>query len=281
MQIGIFAATFVKPTLQERLDAVRAHGFTHIQFSMGCVGLPELPDAIDDTLCYLIRDEVAQRDMTIAVMSGTFNMCHPDPQHRHAGVQRLGVLISACRRIGVPIISLCTGTRDPNSMWRHHPENGSADAWRDMVETVRAAVRIAEDAHITLAFEPEVSNVVDSAQKARRLLDEIGSESLKVVIDGANIFHKGELPFELLGTDIVSAHAKDLDSDGEAGHLPAGHGLLDYAHYLRLLRHVGFEGTLLLHGLTEAQVDGCAAFLKSKLAEVTAENDDTSHTEEK
>ena len=34
--------------------------------------------------------------------------------------------------------------------------------------------------------------------------------------------------FALLGRDIVLAHAKDLDHDGEAGHLPAGKGLLDY-----------------------------------------------------
>jgi len=42
--------------------------------------------------------------------------------------------------------------------------------------------------------------------------------------------------FELLWPDIVIAHAKDLDQDGEAGHKPAGKGLLDYDHYLGLLR---------------------------------------------
>ena len=55
-------------------------------------------------------------------------------------------------------------------------------------------------------------------------------------MDGANIFHAGELPrmreildeaFALLGEHIAFAHAKDLDRDGEAGHLAAGKGLLD------------------------------------------------------
>src|SRR5205085_9742453 len=108
------------------------------------------------------------------------------------------------------------------------------------------------------AFEPEVSNVVDSAVKARRLLDEVGSPRLKVVLDGANIFHAGELPqmerilreaVALLGPDIALAHAKDLSRDGEAGHEAAGHGLLDYDLYLSLLASAGYAGPLILHGL--------------------------------
>ena len=64
-------------------------------------------------------------------------------------------------------------------------------------------------------------------------------------MDGANLFHAGDLPrlhevldeaFELLGEHIVLAHAKDLSRDGEAGHEAAGTGLLDYDHYLRLLQ---------------------------------------------
>ena len=44
--------------------------------------------------------------------------------------------------------------------------------------------------------------------------------------------------FTLLGEHIAFAHAKDLDRDGEAGHLAAGKGLLDYDQYLSLLNDV-------------------------------------------
>jgi sugar phosphate isomerase/epimerase len=140
---------------------------------------------------------------------------------------------------------------------------------------MREAVDIARQANVVLAFEPEVNNVVDSARKARRLLDEIGSPHLKVTLDPANLFHAGELPrmkeildeaFALVGKDIVLAHAKDLDHDGDAGHKPAGHGVLDYGRYVSLLRAYRFKGPLLLHSLTAAQVPGCLAFLRAKLA---------------
>jgi sugar phosphate isomerase/epimerase len=160
-------------------------------------------------------------------------------------------------------------------MWRRHAGNNTPEAWRDLTGCVRAAVEIAEKAKVILAFEPEVNNVVDSAKKSRRLLDEIGSPHLKVTMDAANLFHAGDLArmsavldeaFALVGKDIALAHAKDLNRDGDAGHEPAGHGKLDYSRYLSLLQAYGFQGPLLLHGLSAAQVPGCIAFLRHKLA---------------
>ena len=158
-------------------------------------------------------------------------------------------------------------------MWRRHPDNGAPEAWRDLSTSMLEAVQIAAEHDITLAFEPEVTNVVDTAAKGRRLLDEVGSPRLKVVMDGANLFHAGDLPrmqevleeaFALLGRDVVLAHAKDLSRDGDAGHEAAGTGQLDYDLYLSLLRRAGYRGPLILHGLTEAQVGSSVAFLREK-----------------
>jgi sugar phosphate isomerase/epimerase len=275
MRLGIFAKTFARPTVEEALGAVRAHGLDCVQFNMACAGLPSMPERIDGEVCDRVRAAAAQRGITLAAVSGTFNMIHPDPAKRHAGLERLRVLAGACSLLGVPVVTLCTGTRDPDDMWRRHPDNDTPAAWRDLVDSMRVAVRAAEGAGLTLAFEPEVANVVDTARKGRWLLDEIGSPRLKVVMDGANLFRAGDLArmrdvldeaFGLLGRDIALAHAKDLTHDGEAGHAAAGTGRLDYDHYLKLLRSVGYHGPLILHGLSEAEVGASVAFLRGKLA---------------
>ena len=274
MQIGIFAKTFVRPTLQETLDAVKVYGLGCVQFNMVCAGLPSMPDRIKVENCDAIRREMSSRDITMAAVSGTFNMIHPDILSRRAGLRRLRELASACKRLGTSVITLCTGTRDTENMWRRHPENDSPQAWNDLTASMREALQIAEEHKVTLGFEPEVSNVVDSARKGRRLLDEMQSPFLKVVMDAANIFHTGELSrmreildeaFALLGKDIVIAHAKDLSRDGEAGDVAAGRGVLDYDYYLSLLHNVGFDGPLILHGLKEADVAECVDFLRGKL----------------
>lgn len=278
MEIGIFTKTFVRPTLEEVLDALRQHGFKSVQFNMESAGGLPMPDCLELDLCDLIRGEMAARGMAMAAVSGTFNIIHPDPQERDRGFQRLRQLAAACARLGTSLITFSTGTRNSEYMWGHHPENASSGAWADMLDSMGEAVQIAAQHDVTLVFEPEVSNVVDSAQKARSLLDEIQSPHLKVVIDGANLFHAGELPrmreildeaFDLLGADIALAHAKDLVQDGDAGNQAAGTGVLDYDHYVGLLRAAGFDGTLILHSLEEEQVRQSLAFLQAKLAKNT------------
>jgi sugar phosphate isomerase/epimerase len=280
MQIGIFAKTFARPTLDATLDAVVEHGIGCVQFNMACAGVPSMPAQIDAALIAEIRTAMAARHLHMAALSGTFNMIHPDPQRRQDGLARLRTLAAACQDLGTSVITLSTGTRDPENMWRRHPANDTPDAWRDLITALGQALAIAEEHRVTLAFEPEVTNVVDSAAKGRRLIDELQSPYLKVVMDGANLFHAGELPrmreileeaFALLGGDIVLAHAKDLSRDGDAGHEAAGTGLLDYDHYLALLRRVGYRGPLILHALAENQVAQSAAFLVGKGVRLGAE----------
>jgi sugar phosphate isomerase/epimerase len=90
-------------------------------------------------------------------------------------------------------------------------------------------------------------------------------------MDGANIFHTGELAkvremldeaFDLVGNDIILAHGKDLDHDGEAGHVPAGRGLLDYEHYLRLMQQSGYNGAIILHGLKPSEAAWSIDFVR-------------------
>jgi sugar phosphate isomerase/epimerase/REP element-mobilizing transposase RayT len=274
IRIGIFAKTFVRPTLEEVLDAVVEPGIRCVQFNFTCAGLPSMPDQIDQALLDEIRRAMEVRTITMSAISGTFNMIHPKPQKRIDGLQRLAVMARACRSLGTSIITLCTGTRDPEDMWRRHPENNAPEAWKDLITSMHTALQIAEGNHVTLGVEPEPGNVIDSAKKARRLLDELRSAHLKIVMDGANLFHGSNVvrmreildeAFDLLGRDIVIAHAKDLNQNGEAGTVPAGKGVLDYDHYIRLLRKTDFHGPLILHSLTEAQVSESVAFLEAKL----------------
>ena len=116
MRLGIFAKTFPRSSLGETLDAVRAHGIGCVQFNMSCAGLPSMPDELPLGLAERIREEMAERNLTMAAVSGTFNMIHPDADKRRDGLRRLEVLAGACERLGTSVITLCTGARDPEDM---------------------------------------------------------------------------------------------------------------------------------------------------------------------
>ena len=274
MDVGIFETVFNAPTLAGRLDLVREHGVRCLQFDLGSAGIKKFSRDLTETRCAEIRIALANRGIAMTAVSGTFNMAHPDPAHRFDGLVEFQALAQHCQFLGTSVITLCTGTRNLQSMWAPDPENNSPEAWTDLRATMEQALKIAESCNVTLAMEPEVSNVIDSPKKARRLIDELKSKRLKIVMDGANIFHLGELPkmreildeaFDLLGNDIALGHAKDLDHDGAAGHLAAGEGKLDYDYYLAGFKRVKFDGAIILHGLTHAQAPKCLQFVREKL----------------
>jgi sugar phosphate isomerase/epimerase len=218
MHLGIFAKTFVRPTLEQTLDAVAGHGLTHVQFNMSCMGLATLPDRLDEGACVWIAQQFRERGLTMAAISGTFNMCDPSKSRLENNVRRLEVLAAACRWLDTRIITLCTGTRDRDDMWKWNPANLSRSSWDDLLHSMKEAVKIADRHEVTLAFEPEINNVVNSVMRARKLLDEVGSPWLKVVIDPANLVQPGQIgrtpeifdeAFEWLGPDIALAHAKE------------------------------------------------------------------------
>jgi sugar phosphate isomerase/epimerase len=277
--IGIFAKTFPRPTLEENLDAVGAHQLSVVQYNLACAGLPSLPERIEPALAQRIAAAAASRRIAIAAVSGTFNMIDPIRERRDSGIRRLGQLAGVCHLLGTNIITLCTGTRDLDDMWRGHPANGHPDAWADLLRAMEQALAIAEEHDLWLAIEPETANVVDSPAKAARLLDELRSPRLKIIIDPANLFRVEDLPdqrqileaaFDRLGCDIVLAHAKDIRVvDGTIHHVAAGTGVLDYARYLTLLRHTAVP--LIVHGLAEQEVEPALAFLRRALAVVQRE----------
>jgi len=273
MRLGIFAKTFEGRTPDAVLAAVSAAGFTEAQYNMACSGLESMPAAITPDEARAVAEAGATHGLRIAAVSGTFNMIHPDVAVRDEGQRRLAVIGERCAAMSTGIVTLCTGTRDPHDQWRAHPDNDSSEAWRDLLGAVERAVAMAERFDIELGIEPELGNVVSSAERARRLIDEIQSPRIRIILDPANLFEVTNLSeqrrivsdaIELLAGRIAMAHAKDRNADGSFA--TAGKGVLDYAHYVSELKAIGFDGVLVAHGLSAAEAAGVHGFLKQQVA---------------
>jgi sugar phosphate isomerase/epimerase len=274
-QIGVMTTEFDAPTFEEVADRISSYSVTCVQLQLGSVlrdvptndallhGLDVLGDKITEDIAVPAREVLAARGIDVTAVDGTYNMIHPDRERRARNLDRLITLINLAPTFGTRIVTLCTGTRS-DIMWQPSDANQSDDAWRDLLDQMTVAAEAASAAGVQLAFEPEHNNVVNSARQARRLMDDVGSPALKVLMDGANLFHRGDLErmrdhlreaFELVGADIVLAHAKDLDHDGDAGGRAAGMGRLDYPFYLSELQAHGFDGAIVLHQLSELLPD--------------------------
>jgi sugar phosphate isomerase/epimerase len=273
MQIGIFAKTFDTIGANPTLAAAAQAGYSTVQFNMACLGLPSMPDKIEPGVAEGVAAASRATHVSVAAVSGTYNMNHPDKAVRARGLARLEVLAAACKSLGTRLVTLCTGTRDAQDQWRWHPANAQPDAWRDLVAEMEAAVAIADRHDIELGIEPELANVVSDARRARRLLDEMASPRLRIVLDPANLFEIAdgaerrsliEDAVALLSKDIAIAHAKDRTATGEF--TTAGKGVIDFTHFIRCLQDAGFDGPLITHGLAAEDAASVATFLASILS---------------
>ncbi len=175
--------------------------------------------------------------------------------------------------MGTRLLTVCTGSRDPQDQWRRHPDNAGAAAWEDLRAEIACVLAIAERHDVLIGVEPEPANVVSSARRARDLIDAMGSERIRIVLDPANLT-EGAAPeqrprlieeaVELLQDRIALVHAKDRLDDGRV--VAAGTGRIDFYHVLALVRRSGFRGTVVTHGLAAQEAAGTAVYLRAALA---------------
>jgi sugar phosphate isomerase/epimerase len=271
-RIGIFARTFPGTEPEAVLAAVRDAGCDCAQFNLSSAGLPPMPDAVPPGTAGRIAAAARATSVGLAALSGTYNMIHPDPAVRALGLRRLEPLLACAAALGAPLVTLCTGTRDPEDQWRHHPDNRAPEAWRDLLAEMGKALDLAERHGVDLGVEPELANVVASAGHAARLLAELRSPRLRIVLDPANLFETTapaerrriiDEAVDLLGPHVAMAHAKDRDAEG--GLAAAGSGVVEFDRFLRRLREAGFDGPLVAHGLAAAEAPAVAAFLREQL----------------
>jgi sugar phosphate isomerase/epimerase len=127
-----------------------------------------------------------------------------------------------------------------------------------------------------LAVETEAANIIDTPEKARKLMDDIDSPNLKMIMDCANLFHEGEAhpsnvrrpmhhAFELFGKDVVIAHGKDIKESDGIEFCGTGEGIVDFEYFAELLVEFGYQGDMFLHGVyDEAMLPAAIQHFKDK-----------------
>lgn len=277
MELGMYTLELSRPTVEALFRDIHRYGFTQVQFDFLSVADEQMPAEIDEALIGRIRRAADESGVRIVAVNGTFNMIHPDPLAREDGIRRFAELARHVKALGCDLVTLCTGSRDPVNMWRWHEDNEGESAWDDLMESMRRVLAIAEAHDLTLGLEPEASNCMNSAERCRRVLDAFGSPRLKVIMDIANLFQKGQArpehvrpvmhqAFDLLGGHIALAHGKDI-REGEGLHFThAGGGIVDFPCFKELLDRCGYRGCMLLHGIKrEEEFSQSVEFARSLL----------------
>ena len=241
-RLGIFARTFPRSTAEEVAAAVAGADYPLAHWNFAAIGRSTLGGDVDAAQVAAVRRAFDDAGVAIPSVSATFNLIHPDPGLCAAQTTQAVRLIGLVPDLGADVVTLCSGTRDPDDMWRAHPGNLTSDAWAAMRRTLDDLMEAAATAGVRLGVEPEPGNVVRDASRAARLLDELGSDApVGIVLDPANLLSPESVPRQsevlaqavaLLGPAVIGVQAKDVAASGASA---PGAGLLDYPALFRTL----------------------------------------------
>src|SRR5436190_4713463 len=123
MRLGLMTHHIPRDSIEEVATAIAGLGLAAVQLNLESAGLDPPPAALPAETCRRIGAAFARHGIAISAVSGTFNAIHPDLARRQEETRRVGLLAARCQDLGTEVITLCTGTRNPDHMWRHHPDN--------------------------------------------------------------------------------------------------------------------------------------------------------------
>lgn len=283
MKLGMYTREIKRATMEALFDEVSRLGFHTVQLdfqSIPEIG-EELPRSVDPQLIARMRGAMDAREISVAVLNATFNMCTHDEEKFEDNIARLEVLADCCEVLGCKLLTLCTGSRNLEyaKRWRYHPDTNTPEAWDNTIRSARAAAEIARRYGVKLGIEIESTIVVSTAEKAVRFSEELGEDAqcFGVIFDASNLYPDGlqtiesmrermDRTLQMMGDRIVLAHGKDLLYGEGVRQNGCGLGMIDYDHYLDGLKHIGYDGAMIIHGVKdEKDYPYCSNFMRQKL----------------
>lgn len=280
MELGFFSPEISGKNVEEVFSKAKALGFTEVQYDFLTSHGEEMPAAFYPDEPERIASAAKENGIRITAVNGTFNMVDSDREQLEEYTKRFALIAKAAAYFGCKIVTLCTGSKSAEGMWRYSPETATEDAWKELIRTTQKILPLAEEYDLIFGVETEASNVVFTAERTRRYLDEIASPRLKVIMDCANLFPAGTAKrgnvddtirnaFRLLGKDIVLAHGKDVAEGEKVSFASPGMGIVNYDLYFNLLKEIGYSGGLILHGIhAPADFIPSIAIMRGKLLDI-------------
>jgi L-ribulose-5-phosphate 3-epimerase len=239
MTVGLLAHNVGKLPYAQLAEKVASYRLDYVQLA--------LSKAIADVDCSLgklspglanaIAEAFDRQGVSIPVLGCYINLIEADDTLWRQNVDRFKEHLRNARHFGAAIVATETGT----------PEDGQHERlWQRMKAGVEEMAEEAEKWGVFIGMEVASSHIIGTAPALARLIEEVPSSSMGVVMDPCNLMTQDNYErqdeimreaFRLLGSRIVSTHAKDmkLDANGKLQTVSAGQGMLNYKLFIELL----------------------------------------------
>lgn len=222
-----------------------------------------------------LKEFVKSKGLEIACVAAYNDFADPNPYNREINLLQIRETIRLAHDIGAKLVRVFA-----SGMGDMHTGASFYEQWTWVRENLMETAKYAEDCGVTLGLQNH-SPLMHSYKNVLQMIKEVGSDSVKAIIDAPLLFKTGELLTEAVrevGNLMVHSHTGDLLSQPRslehttggfrktysANAVPMGEGNVDYKTFIKSLREINYEGFLsyeicspILGGGTEKNLDRC------------------------
>ena len=245
LNLGIRAHDLGQLEVQELCEKVKSYKFSNIQFAIK-KSFPELVpsfQSLSPGIASFFGDYFARNGIKISTLGCYVNISSRDTSVRKEAIENFKIHLQLTRDFQASIVGTETGSVGNG----YTSENFTEEAYQIARSSVIEMVEYAEQFGATVGIEAGLNHPLYSAKLARRLVEEVQSPHLKIILDVANLINLEnaskckEITMEaidLLHDHIAMIHLKDLTiHNGKLEIVPVGKGILNFEPILSYLKH--------------------------------------------
>lgn len=266
-------------SITDMVKRIRDAGYTTANSSYGQDRRNPWLEASEDEIREL-KQALKTYDVLFFDVHTYTNNIHPDLETRKKNHRYVIEQCEAAERVGCTMVTTHTGTRSADRPISPHPENWTTETWKLSVAVIKQLLKDTSGMKVRFGIEAVNMTASNNPRAHRQLMDDVGDERLKICLDPVNMMHLGayyrtteliEQCFDLLGDDIIAAHAKDTyvlpdKMSAYITEVAPGKGIMDYMTYLSGLSTLSAPCPLIIEHIPDEQYAGAKKYIEDMAA---------------
>lgn len=270
LNLGIRAHDLGPTDMDSLIKKLKEYDLKHIQFAIK-KSFPEVIDTynkITPGVASYYGDYFAKEGIKLSILGSYVNIVDSDLDKREDALKEFATHLRLSKDFHASMVATETGSVKKG----YAEDNFTEEAFLKVIGSMKRMVKDAEKFGATVAIEAGINHPLYTAKLAKRMIDEINSPNLKIIMDCANLMspdnhHKQkeviDEAFELLDDHIVAMHIKDyVIEEGKVKIVPVGTGEMSYERMMHFAKYLKPHLFVSLEGTREPELKESIALLK-------------------
>lgn len=269
MKIGIRAHDLGKSDFPTIVQKAKAFGFSDLQLVLNKAIIDD-DGLLNDPKAKEFKKILDDNDIKVAMLGAYFNPVHSNRQKVFDSINKFKNHLDYSSQLGCSFVGTETGSYN-DDQWTYNEKNRTGEAYNSVKEVVKELSDYAKDTYV--AIEGAFNHVIHSPKLLRKLVDDLHSPRIKVIIDLYNYldisnYEKRYEIFDeainLLKERVVIFHLKDfIVENNKLIQVGLGQGLMDFNYLIDSINRNCPESILIFEGVTGADIPTSFEHIKS------------------